>query len=54
MKVIKVIASVLLTTYVIVGGSISALVMLLGAPIVTALKVGFAWPAYPWLMGYIK
>lgn len=54
MKVFKVMASLILSAYVLVGGVITGAVMLFGGTFLTALRVGFAWPAYPWIMGWIK
>lgn len=54
MKAIKVTASVLLTAYVLVSVVITWSVMIFGGSFKTGCRVGFGWPAYPWVLGYIK
>lgn len=54
MKAIRVTASVILTAYVMISTVIAVAVMIFGGTLKTGCRVGFGWPAYPWILGYIK
>ncbi len=48
------IIEILLACYLLVAIPIAGIIYLWGFPLLFSCKVGFSWPAFPWIFGWIK